>query len=77
MAIRVSAGNNVYFDGAFVPEGEVLPRLYQLAQANPNIKVSLSAEEQALHGDVITVLDHIRSAGITKIGYQIKAAAPH
>jgi biopolymer transport protein ExbD len=77
VAIRVSAGNNVYFDGAFVPEGEVLPRLYQLAQANPNIKVSLSAEEQALHGDVITVLDHIRSAGITKIGYQIKAAAPH
>jgi len=26
---------------------------------------------------VIAVLDHIRSAGITKIGYQIKAAAPH
>ncbi len=77
VAIRVSAGNNVYFDGAFVPEGEVLPRLYQLAQSNPNIKVSLSAEEQALHGDVIAVLDHIRSSGITKIGYQIKAAAPH
>jgi biopolymer transport protein ExbD len=77
VAIRVSAGNNVYFDGAMVPEGEVLPRLYQLAQANPDIKVSLSAEEQALHGDVIAVLDHVRSAGIKKIGYQIKAAAPH
>ena len=77
VAIRVSAGNNVYFDGAMVPEGEVLPRLYQLHQANPDIKVSLSAEEQALHGDVIAVLDHVRSAGIKKIGYQIKAAAPH
>jgi biopolymer transport protein ExbD len=76
VAIRVSAGNNVYFDGAMVPEGEVLPRLYQLAQANPDIKVSLSAEEQALHGDVIAVLDHVRSAGIKKIGYQIKAAVP-
>ena len=76
VSIRVSAGNNVYFDGAFVPEGEVLPRLYQLHQANPNIKVSISAEEQALHGDVIAVLDHVRSAGIQKVGYQIKAAAP-
>lgn len=77
IAIKVSAGNNVYFDGALVPEDQVLPRLYQLAQANPNIKVSISAEEQALHGDVIAVLDHVRSAGIKKIGYQIKAAAPH
>jgi biopolymer transport protein ExbD len=77
VAIRVSSGNTVYFDNAMVPEGEVLPKLYQMHQANPGIKVSLSAEEQALHGDVITVLDHIRSAGITKVGYQIKAAAPH
>jgi biopolymer transport protein ExbD len=77
VAIRVSSGNTIYFDNAMVPEGEVLPKLYQLHQANANIKVSLSAEEQALHGDVIAVLDHIRSAGITKIGYQIKAAAPH
>jgi biopolymer transport protein ExbD len=76
VAIRVSAGNNVYFDNQLVPDGEVLPRLYQMHQANPAIKVSLSAEEQALHGDVITVLDHVRSAGIQKVGYQIKAAVP-
>jgi biopolymer transport protein ExbD len=74
VAIKVSAGNTVYFDNQMVPEGEVLPRLYQLHQGNPDIKVSLSAEEQALHGDVIAVLDHIRSVGIKKIGYQIKAA---
>lgn len=76
VAVRVTAGNNVYFDGELVPDGEILPRLYQLHQGNPDIKVSLSAEEQALHGDVITVLDHIRSAGIQKVGYQIKAAQP-
>ena len=74
IAIKVSAGNTVYFDNTMVPEGEVLPKLYQLHQGNPDIKVSLSAEEQALHGDVIAVLDHIRSVGIKKIGYQIKAA---
>jgi biopolymer transport protein ExbD len=76
VAIKVSAGNTVYFDNQMVPEGEVLPRLYQMHQANPGLKVSLSAEEQALHGDVIAVLDHIRSAGVTKVGYQIKAAVP-
>ena len=40
VSIKVTAGNTVYFDGAMVPEGEVLPRLYQLHQANPDIKVS-------------------------------------
>jgi biopolymer transport protein ExbD len=76
ISIRVSAGNVVYFESEIVPDGEVLPHLYRLHEGNPNIKVSLSAEEQALHGDVITVLDHIRAAGITKVGYQIKAVAP-
>jgi len=77
VAIRVTAGDNVYFDNVLVAESDVLPRLYQLHQANPGIKISLSAEEQALHGDVITVLDHVRSVGIKKVGYQIKAVAPH
>jgi biopolymer transport protein ExbD len=74
VSIRVTAGNNVYFDSELVPDDQVLPRLYQLHQANAGLKVSISAEEQALHGDVITVLDHVRSAGIQKVGYQIKAA---
>jgi len=76
IAVRVTAGNTVYFDNEMVNESDVLPRLYALHQANPDIKVSLSAEEQALHGDVITVLDHIRAVGITKVGYQLKAAQP-
>jgi biopolymer transport protein ExbD len=74
VAIAVRGGNAVYFDGQFVPQDEVLPRLFQLHAANPNIKVSISAEMLAMHGDVITVLDKVRSVGISKVGYQIRAA---
>jgi biopolymer transport protein ExbD len=74
VSIQVRQGNAVYFDGQFVPEDEVLPRLYQLHQANPGIKVSISAQMLALHGDVITVLDKVRRAKIEKVGYQIRAA---
>ena len=76
VAIRVTEGNLIYFDNAPIADDQVLPQLYQLFQQNKDMKVSLSAETNALHGDVITVLDKIRSAGITKIGYQIKTAAP-
>ena len=74
VSIKVQEGNAIYFDNQYVSDDQVLPRLYQLHQSNPEIKVSLSASLMAMHGDVISVLDKIRSAGITKVGYQIRAA---
>jgi biopolymer transport protein ExbD len=76
VSIRVGAGSIVSFDGQVVNGDQVMPRLFQLHAANPNIKVSISAEGMALHGDVITVLDEVRRAGIQKVGYQIRAATP-
>ena len=74
VSIRVGAGNAVSFDGQLVNDDDVLPRLFRLHEANPGIKVSISAEGMARHGDVITVLDKVRRAGIQKVGYQIRAA---
>ena len=76
VAIRVTEGGLIYFDNEPVVDNEVLPKLYALYQANKDVKVSLSAETLAMHGDVIGLLDRIRLAGITKIGYQIKSASP-
>jgi len=74
VSIKVREGNVVTFDNETVTDDQVLPRLYQLRQANPEIKVSISADMLAMHGDVIAVLDKVRSVGITKVGYQIRAA---
>ena len=74
VSIRVGAGNTVSFDGQYVQDEEIMSRLYRLHEANPGIKVSISAEGMARHGDVITVLDKVRRAGIQKVGYQIRAA---
>src|ERR1700716_3804891 len=76
VSVRITEGNLTYFDNQLVSDDQVLPRLYELFKQNRDIKVSLSAEQNALHGSVITVLDKIRSAGIQKIGYQIKTASP-
>jgi biopolymer transport protein ExbD len=74
VSIKVQEGNAVYFDNQFVPDDQVLPRLFELHRGNPDIKVSISASLMAMHGDVIAVLDKIRSVGISKVGYQIRAA---
>jgi biopolymer transport protein ExbD len=75
IAVRVAEGGLIYFDNVPVNYDEVHMKLDQLHRANPEVKISLSAETLALHGQVIDVLDKIRSVGITKVGYQIKTAA--
>ena len=75
VSIRVTEGGLIYFDNAPVLDSDVLPKLYQLHEGNKDVKVSLSAELLATHGAVIELLDKIRLAGITKIGYQIKPAS--
>ncbi|HEU0273269.1 MAG TPA: biopolymer transporter ExbD [Candidatus Udaeobacter sp.] len=74
VSIKVREGNVVTFDNQVVTDDQVLPRLFELHRANPEIKVSISADLMAMHGDVIAVLDKVRSAGITKVGSQIRAA---
>jgi biopolymer transport protein ExbD len=75
VSVRVTEGGLVYFDNEAVLSQEVKGRLFALHKANPDIKVSISAETNALHGDVIALLDNVRDVGIQKIGYQIKAAS--
>ena len=76
VSVRVAAGPVYYMDGQMVAtDQEVMQRLYQMHQANPGLKVSISAEMLALHGDVISLLDNVRDVGIQKIGYQIKPAS--
>jgi biopolymer transport protein ExbD len=76
VSIRVTEGGTTYFDNVLVLQDDILPKLFQLQQQNADVKVSLSAEPLATHGAVIDILDKIRLAKITKIGYQIKTAQP-
>ncbi len=75
VSIKVLEGNAVFFDNQYVPDDQVLPRLFGLHRGNPDIKISISATPMAIYGDVIGVLDKVRSVGITKVGYQIRAAS--
>ncbi|HEY1769146.1 MAG TPA: biopolymer transporter ExbD [Chthoniobacterales bacterium] len=74
-ALHVDSDGLVHFDNEVVTDGDVLPRLLKLYNSNHDAKVFISADKEALHGDVIKLLDRVRSAGITKVGYEIKVKA--
>ena len=77
VSIKVLEGSPgpVFFNNEYVEDDQVLPRLFALHRGNPDVKLSLSAAPKAVYGDVIGVLDKIRQVGITKVGYQIRAAS--
>jgi biopolymer transport protein ExbD len=68
----VDADGLVHFNQEIVVDGDVTPRLLQLYNANHDVKVFVSGDREALHGEVIKLLDRVRSAGIQKVGYEIK-----
>jgi len=76
VSIRIAEGGLIYFDNVPVNFDDVRPKLFKMHEANKDVKISISAETLALHGDVIGVLDKVRDVGIEKIGYQIKTANP-
>ena len=72
LSLFVDPDGIVHFDKEVVTDGDVMPRLVALAKGNPNLKVFVSADREALHGEVMKLLDRVRSAGIEKIAYEIK-----
>src|SRR6478736_2927890 len=45
VSIRVTEGGVIYFDNVMVPYDDVMPKLFDLQRQNPEVKVSLSAEQ--------------------------------
>jgi biopolymer transport protein ExbD len=72
LSLFVDPDGIVHFDKEVVPDGDVMPRLVALSKGNPNLKVFVSADREALHGEVMKLLDRVRSAGIEKVAYEIK-----
>jgi biopolymer transport protein ExbD len=72
ISLFVDADGVVHFDKEVVVDGDVMPRLLALYKGNPKVKVFISADREALHGEVMKLLDRVRSANIEKVAYEIK-----
>ena len=64
-----------YFDKDKIALEEVLPKLQQIYKTNPEAKIFIRGDREAVHGNVTRVLDQIRSSGFTKISFEIKSQA--
>jgi biopolymer transport protein ExbD len=75
VSLSVDKDGFTYFDKEKIALEDVLPRLRKIYATNPEAKIFIRGDRDALHGNVTRVLDQIRSSGFTKISFEIKSQA--
>ena len=74
VSLSVDRNGTAYFDRQPIGANELAQRLGAWRQTNENVRVFISGDAEARHGDIIRVLDLVRSAGIQKVAFEIRPA---
>jgi biopolymer transport protein ExbD len=73
--ISVDKAGMVYCDKKPVGLNELAQSLANFQRTNDNLRVFISGDQDARHGDVIHVLDVVRGAGVQKVAFEIRDPA--
>ena len=70
--ISVDRGGSVFLDKKrIVNDRDLVRDLVASRRANPNLRVFISGDRDARHGDIIHVLDLVHTAGVDKVAFEI------
>ena len=72
LAITVDKTGLVYLEQKPVGPNELVATLAARHQARPALRVFISGDRDARHGDVLRVLDLVRSTGIEKVAFEVR-----
>ena len=72
--VSVDKGGLIFVDKQAVGPNELAAKLAALHQATPSLRVFISGDKEARHGDIVRVLDSARAVGIEKVAFEIRPA---
>jgi biopolymer transport protein ExbD len=75
ISLSVDKDGTYYFDKQIIKLEDILPRLQQIYKTNPDAKIFIRGDVEAVHGNVTRMLDQIRASGFTKLSFEIKSKA--
>ena len=75
ISLSVDKDGLYYFDKQPIKLEEILPRLQQIYKTNPEAKIFIRGDQEAVHGNVTRMLDQIRSSGFSKLSFEIRSKA--
>ncbi|MEI6714984.1 MAG: biopolymer transporter ExbD [Verrucomicrobiota bacterium] len=73
LTLSVRKDGVLFLDKSEIARPALHSELQRRKTAEPDLRVMIQGDAEAMHGDVITVLDLVRLAGIQKVTFQTKA----
>jgi biopolymer transport protein ExbD len=71
--LSVDKNGMIFLDKNPIGPNELAQTLRAGYKTNENFRVFISGDQDARHGDIIHVLDLVRSAGIEKVAFEIRS----
>jgi biopolymer transport protein ExbD len=75
VGISVDRTGTLFFDDTPAAPNELAARLAGLVEQNPDLRVFISGDREARHGDIVQALDIVRGAGVQKVAFEIGDAS--
>lgn len=75
ITVSVDKAGLAYLDAKPLGDHELVAALTARHQADANVRVFISGDKDSRHGDMMHVLDLVRSAGIEKVAFETREPA--
>ena len=75
ISLSVDKEGTYYFDKEVIALEAIHGKLVQLYRQNPEAKIFIRGDAEAVHGNVTRMLDQIRASGFSKLSFEIKSRA--
>jgi biopolymer transport protein ExbD len=75
ISVSVDSNGNPYFDKQEMNYDTLTSTLKKVHDENPEAKVFIRGDRDTVHGNIIRVLDILRSVGFYKVAFEIKSEA--
>jgi biopolymer transport protein ExbD len=73
VTVTVDSAGKIYLEKDEVDADSLYERVKKLHDENAEVRIYIRGDKDALHGEVVTVLDRIRAAGVQKVAFEIKS----
>jgi biopolymer transport protein ExbD len=73
VALSVDKDGEIYYDKVKVEPNEVYQRLLNVHRVSPSAKIFIRGDRDAYHGDILRLIEQVRSAGFYKIAFEVKS----
>ncbi|HAV62399.1 MAG TPA: biopolymer transporter ExbD [Verrucomicrobiales bacterium] len=72
LSLSVDKGGVLFLENQPMGPNELTTRLTLMLAENPDLRVFISGDREAMHGDIVRALDIVRSIGIQKVAFEIR-----